>query len=233
MANNVNRESVVKNAMSRAAKLMQLESNGTLDKIAKDPNFKANINASLENGDILTESLMTTVRNRKTEAPMTSMPMGQNAMNVPAAIREAFMSNPIDDSNIYSAFAGEGDGRSLDFLNEMAMPQQQPQITQPTQDVRQIVNEGMGYMASSQPQVSAQIDYPMIRTIVEEIVRKYAISLTKHVLSENKQKGINEVNTIALGETFKFLTKNGDVYECTMKKISNINDIKKKKGING
>ena len=224
MANNVNRESVVKSAMSRAAKLMQLESNGTLDKIAAA--HKDGINSSLD-GDITTQDLMTTARNRKTEAPMITREMGENASNVPAAIREAFMNNPIDESSLYGAFTTGGDG-SLDFLNEMAMPQQ-PQITQPTQDVRQIVNEGMGYMASSQPQVSAQIDYPMIRTIVEEIVRKYAVSLKKNILAESKQNGINEVNTIAFGDSFKFLTKNGDIYEAKLVKKGNIN----KKSVNG
>lgn len=225
MANNVNRESVVKSAMSRAAKLMQLESNGTLDKIAAA--HKDGINSSLD-GDVTTQDLMTTARNRKTEAPMITREMGENASNVPAAIREAFMNNPIDESSLYGAFTTGGDG-SLDFLNEMAMPQQQPQITQPTQDVRQIVNEGMGYMASSQPQVSAQIDYPMIRTIVEEIVRKYAVSLKKNILAESKQNGINEVNTIAFGDSFKFLTKNGDIYEAKLVKKGNIN----KKSVNG
>ena len=228
MANNTNRESVVKSAMSRAAKLMQLESNGTLDKIAAA--HKDGINSSLENGDVLTESLMTTSRNRKTEAPMITREMGENASNVPSAIREAFMNNPIDESSLYGAFTAGGDGR-IDFLNEMAIPQQQPQITQPTQDVRQIVNEGMGYTSSSQPQALSQIDYPMIRTIVEEIVRKYAVSLKKNILAESKQNGINEVNTIALGETFKFLTKDGTIYECTMRKVGNINN--KKKSVNG
>lgn len=227
MANNVNRESVVKSAMSRAAKLMQLESNGTLDKIAAA--HKDGINSSLD-GDVTTQDLMTTARNRKTEAPMITREMGENASNVPAAIREAFMNNPIDESSLYGAFTAGGDG-SLDFLNEMAIPQQ-PQITAPTQDVRQIVNEGMGYTSSSQPQVSQQIDYPMIRTIVEEIVRKYAVSLKKNILAENKQTApINQVNTIALGETFKFLTKDGTIYECTMRKVGNINN--KKKSVNG
>ena len=170
MANNVNRESVVKDAMSRAAKLMQLESNGTIDKIAKDPNFKANINNSLENDSIMTKDMMTTSFDRKTQAPTTSMTMGENAANVPQAIREAFMSNPIDDSMLYNAIATQGDGRELDFLNEMIVPQTQPQVVQPTQNVRQIVNEGMGYQTS---QTSQQIDYPMIRTIVDYQKRRY------------------------------------------------------------
>lgn len=229
MANNVNRESVVKNAMSRAAKLMQLESNGTLDKIAAA--HKDGINSSLD-GNVTTQDLMTTSRNRKTEAPMITREMGENASNVPAAIRESFANMTFDDSSLYNAFGGAGSDSGLDFLNEMVAQKPQPQITQPTQDVRQIVNEGMGYTASSsQPQVSAQIDYPMIRTIVEEIVRKYAVSLNKKIISENKQpQTVNQINTIALGETFKFLTKDGTIYECTMKKVGNIN---KKKNVNG
>ena len=101
------------------------------------------------------------------------------------------------------------------------------------QNVRQLVNEGMGtqqYIQQPQMQVTQQIDYPMIRTIVEEIVRKYAVSLNKKIISEGKQTA-NEVNTIALGDTFKFLDKQGNIYECTMKKVGNINN--KKKSVNG
>ena len=218
MANQGNRQAVVKNAMERAKKLLQLESNGTIDKIAADPNFKANINNSLD-GNVSSAELMTTARNRNVQAPIQTRQMGQNASNVPQAIREAFMNNPIDDSALY---AGLGDGRDLSFLDEGKQ-----QVVQPTQNVRQIVNEGM----SSQPQVTQQIDYPMIRTIVEEIVRKYAVSLNKKIINESKQSGNqSQVNTIALGKTFKFLTENGDMYECTMKKVGNI---KNKKNVNG
>ena len=217
MANN-NREAVVQNAVSRAAKLIQLESNGTIDKITKDPKFKANINASLNNGDVLTEELMTTARDRKTQAPMITREMGANASNVPAAIREAFMNNPIDDAQLYSAFGEQGDGRSLSFLDEMTTQKQQ--ITTPTQNVRQIVNEGMSSIGSTQ--VQSQIDYPMIRTIVEEIVRKYAVSLKKNILSESKQTTTPQINTIALGETFKFLDDAGNIYEAKLVKKGNI-----------
>ena len=213
MANN-NREAVVQNAVSRAAKLIQLESNGTIDKITKDPKFKANINASLNNG-----------RDRKTQAPMITREMGANASNVPAAIREAFMNNPIDDTQLYSAFGEQGDGRSLSFLDEMTTQKQQ--ITTPTQNVRQIVNEGISSIGSTQ--VQSQIDYPMIRTIVEEIVRKYAVSLKKNILSESKQTTTPQINTIALGETFKFLDDAGNIYEAKLVKKGNI----KKKSVNG
>jgi hypothetical protein len=220
MANAQNRAALVQGAMNRAKKLMQLESNGTIDKIASDPQFKANIDASLTSSDaVLTESMMTTARDRSKQGPIVTRQMGENASNVPQAIREAFMSNPIDDSALYDAMAG--DGRDISFLTEGL--EQPKEIVKPTQNVRQIVNEGMG-----QPQVqytqTAQIDYPMIRTIVEEIVRKYAVSLNKKIISEGKQaNNINEVNTIALGKTFKFLDSAGNIYECTMKKVGSVN----------
>ena len=219
-------------SMSRAVKLMKLEANGTLDKIAAG--HKDGINESL-NGDTLTSDLMTTARNRKTQAPPSfGGHMGENAANVPAAIREAFMSNPIDESDLYAAFGG-GDNRDLSFLTEGMMDAvpQQPTYT-PPQNVRQIVNEGVQQQYAPQPQMqyaaAPQVDYPMIRTIVEEIVRKYAVSLNKKIVSEGRQDG-NEVNTISIGKSFRFLAKNGDLYECTMKKVGNVND--KRKSVNG
>ena len=234
MANAVDKQAKLQNAMSRAKKLIQLESNGTLDKIAKGA--RDGINTSLD-GEIMTEQLMTTPRNRRTEAPMIGGQMGENAMNVPAAIRESFANMKIDDASLYSAFGGgQGGGDDLAFLTESIEPQipQQPQrVNVQTQDVRQIVNEGMGYQQSQyapQMQMGQQVDYPMIRTIVEEIVRKYAVSLKNRIINEGKGS-TNEINTISLGKTFKFLDNQGNIYECQMKKVGNINE--KRKSVNG
>ena len=229
-ANPADKQAKLQNAMSRAKKLIQLESNGTLDKIAAG--VRDGVNSSLESGDIITEQLMTTPRNRRIEAPMVGAKMGENAMNVPAAIREAFMTNPIDDSALYEALGEQGDGRSLSFLTEGLAPKQQPQQVAPPQNIRQIVNEGMGtqqYVQQPQMQVTQQVDYPMIRTIVEEIVRKYAVSLNKKIINEGKQTP-SQVNTIAIGKSFRFLAENGDIYECSMKKVGNV---KNKKSVNG
>lgn len=224
MANEVEKRARLQSAMSKAAKLMQLESNGTLDKIAAA--HKDGINESLDGG-ISTQELMTTSRDRKTQAPIATRQMGQNAANVPAAIREAFMANPIDDSALYDALGEQGDGRSLSFLTE-GLEQPQQRTVAPPQNIRQIVNEGVG-VQQQVPQYAAQIDYPMIRTIVEEIVRKYAVSLNKKIINEGKESA-NQINTIALGKTFKFLDDAGNIYECTMKKIGNV---KNKKNVNG
>ena len=224
MANEVDKRARLQSAMSKAAKLMQLESNGTLDKIAAA--HKDGISSSLDGG------VMTTSRDRSKQGPIVGRQMGENASNVPAAIREAFMTNPIDDSALYDALGEQGDGRSLSFLTEGLAPKQQPQQVAQPQNIRQIVNEGMGtqqYVQQPQMQVTQQVDYPMIRTIVEEIVRKYAVSLNKKIINEGKQTP-SQVNTIAIGKSFRFLAENGDIYECSMKKVGNV---KNKKSVNG
>ena len=144
-ANPADKQAKLQNAMSRAKKLIQLESNGTLDKIAAG--VRDGVNSSLESGDIITEQLMTTPRNRRTEAPMVGAKMGENAMNVPAAIRESFSTNPIDESSLYSAFgSAKGGNDDLAFLTEdIPTPRQPQRVNMQSQDVRQLVNEGMGY----------------------------------------------------------------------------------------
>lgn len=226
MARQANQEAInrIQAARNKSLKLMQLEANGTLDKIARG--HKDGINNLLAEGNSsLTDSLMTTSINRKTQPPQQNNGLSVAASNVPSAIREAFMKNPIDDSSLYSAF-GNG-GEDVSFLNEMA---EQTVAPTPPTNIREIVNEGL--QQYSQPQVqplTSGVDYPMIRTIVEEIVRKYAQSLNKKIISESKGS-VNEVNTIAIGKTFKFLDSQGNIYECVMKKVGNINN---KKNVNG
>jgi hypothetical protein len=140
-------------------------------------------------------------------ANISSGRMSVAAGNVPSIIRESFQSQPpLAQQEVTSSVL---DGMFGDILQERQKPQQV--ITETVQPQAQ--------------QTSSQVDYPMIRTIVEEIVRKYTSSLSKKMLNEGKG---SEVNTISLGKSFKFLANNGDIYECTMKKVGNIN---KKKSV--
>ncbi len=224
MAQNIaERQAILQNSMSRAKKLMQLDANGTLDKIANGA--RNGVSESL-GGGVTTDQLMTTKRNRSTDALPIQGVMSVAASNVPQAIRESFAKNPIDVNSLYGTQGGTDE---LSFLNETV---QQPNAPRQTQNVRQIVNEGLGTQQTQQYVPSSQIDYPMIRTIVEETVRKYALALNKKIISEGKEKQGGKLTTLTIGESFKFLDDDGNLYECTMKKIGNIKD-KKKKSVNG
>ena len=56
-------------------------------------------------------------------------------------------------------------------------------------------------------------------------MRKYTSSLSKKMLSESKGS-VNELTTMTLGKSFKFLDRQGNIYEATLKKIGNINNKK-------
>lgn len=218
MAKEIDKQSKLQNAMSRAKKLIQLEANGTLDKIANGA--RDAINESLD-GASTTQELLTIPKKKNISMPSIGGEMGPNAMNVPTAIRESFSKMPITDSDLQSAFGGgKGSIDDLSFLMENIGEtlQKKPTVSQQTANVSQLVSEGLTHQQQG-------IDYPMIRTIVEEIVRKYSISLKNKIINESKSS--NELNTITIGKSFKFLDSKGNIYECSMKKIGNINDKKR------
>ena len=204
MATNVEeRKARIAAARKGSLRLMQMDSNGTLDKLMEGREDE--INDSLINADanVTSESLMSVKRDERMKRMPTGK-MGVAAANVPSVIRESFQNQPPMSEEISTSSVLD-DMFSLEDMKS----QRKQQITEQAAPVQQSFATG-------------GVDYPMIRTIVEDIVRKYAQSLKKNLITE----GTGEINTIAIGKTFKFLTKNGDIYECAMKKIGNINEKK-------
>lgn len=218
MSNNVSqgdRMTRLKESMNRASKLMKMETSGTLDKIAQG--HRDDINESFDT-DVPTHSMMTTVENIGAQATIRQMPANLSSSHLPSEILESFKKNPSpSDKDLYSAFGTED--RGVTKLVEGIMQKKQ---SNQKNNTRQIVNEALHGNISQQQSIS-QIDYPMIRTIVEEIVRKYAVSLNKKIISESKTQEVNELNTVMLGKKFKFLDSKGNIYEASLKKIGNIN----------
>ena len=198
--------SKLKDALGKASKLMNMDKNGTISKIAESK--RDSINTSLNDSTVSTESMMTARPQRN----MTEVPRNVNS-NIPRAIVESFSKNPIDTSMI-----GSIGGSSNSVLDTIGI-QEQARTVQP-QNTSSAIQE----QHTVQTQVQG-IDYPMIRTIVEDIVRKYTSSLSKKMLSESKGS-VNELTTMTLGKSFKFLDRQGNIYEATLKKIGNINNKK-------
>ena len=198
--------SKLKDALGKASKLMSMDKNGTISKIAESK--RDSINTSLNDSTVSTESMMTARPQRN----MTEIPRNVNS-NIPRAIVESFSKNPIDTSMI-----GSIGGSSNSVLDTIGI-QEQARTVQP-QNTSSTIQE----QHTVQTQVQG-IDYPMIRTIVEDIVRKYTSSLSKKMLSESKGS-VNELTTMTLGKSFKFLDRQGNIYEATLKKIGNINNKK-------
>lgn len=198
--------SKLKDALGKASKLMSMDKNGTISKIAESK--RDSIGTSFNDSTVSTESMMTARPQRN----MTEVPRNVNS-NIPRAIVESFSKNPIDTSMISSI-----GGSSNSVLDTIGI-QEQARTVQP-QNTSSTIQE----QHTVQTQVQG-IDYPMIRTIVEDIVRKYTSSLSKKMLSESKGS-VNELTTMTLGKSFKFLDRQGNIYEATLKKIGNINNKK-------
>jgi len=185
--------------MSRAKKLIELDSNGTLNKIAK--NKRDGINDLLESSTPNNDS---TQNKSRAQMPINTSMVKSGASKLPIEILESFSKNKIDESKMYGAAASVTD--SLSFLSE-GLNNKKEEL---------VVNEAKNVQSTQ------QIDYPMIRTIVEDIVRKYASSLNKKIISESKEQ--NMMSAMIIGKTFKFVDQKGNIYECVMKKVGNVNE---------
>ena len=196
-------------ARQGSLRLMQMDANGTLDKLMEGRADEINNSLTSTDANVTSSSLMSSKREDRMNRIPTGR-MGVAAANVPSVIRESFQNQPPMSEDVAASSV-------LDdvFGLENLQPQMKQQITEQTTPRQQSYATG------------GSVDYPMIRTIVEDIVRKYTQSLKKNLVTEST--GGAEVNTIALGKTFKFLDSKGNIYECTMKKVGNIN----KKSVNG
>lgn len=190
----------IKAAREKSLRLMQMDADGTLDKYLKEGKVQRNTQAS--------------------EAPMQPQPrqprpidtsrLSESAKHIPREILESFATNKIDDSALLD---GVFDSQNaLSMLDEGVQARPKAKVTESvqTQPIQQVLTQS--------------VDYPMIRTIVEDVVRKQIGALSKKMLNESKT---SDISTITLGKTFKFLAKNGDIYEAKLQKIGNINEQKK------
>ena len=124
---------------------------------------------------------------------------------LPKEILESFSKNYIDQSAFDPRLANLGDIK----------PQPKPQIKE-----RKQINEVKN--------VNSGVDYEIIKSIVESTVKKYMGAYSKKIINESKQNNDNGIAAVQfLGDKFSFITKNGDLYEATLKFKQNLNENKK------
>ena len=190
--------SKLQNALGKASRLMNMESSGEISKIAKSK--RDSINSSLnEEVNVVPQ----TANQPMMQAPIKN---GNINSNVPSIIRESFQKNPIDMSML-------GQGSVLDTIgikNQNRRNMNEQASSADNSPLDDFVNRGSQPHSMTQESINGgQIDYPMIRTIVEDIVRKYTSSLSKKMLNESSNGRLNELTTFTVGKSFKFLDKQG------------------------
>lgn len=212
MNNTDSRRRSVETNMNAAKRLIQMDANGMIDKVAKSAKDSGKM-AYDEEGFVVS-NLSESSRPAQQYAPQEEqLPMASAARQniqsrIPSVILESMTNNPIDTSLLNGGM--DGNGSILDQMN-----------------VTDIIQENSGRLMGTNPQSSKRqlrevgnesiggVDYERINQMIEENVRKYTKSLYKSLLKEEKSKGFN-IKALRLGDTFSFITENGDLYEATL-----------------
>lgn len=205
MANNVDPSKIetLKRAMSRASKLMELTANGTVDKIAAQK--RDSINESITTNATMMPPLSSTAQmSPKANHSLSEQKIRQS--KIPAVIQESFLKTAKNDD--------------LSFLSPSVLDEIQPDINKKPAIVKETA-QPKAHQQEAKTSSSNSIDYPTIRSIVEDVVRKYTSSLKNKILNESVASH-SAINGIVLGKTFKFVSSNGDLYEAKLTKIGNI-----------
>lgn len=185
----------------KVLRLMEMDRSGELNKYRTADNlrkYEENIdNPTYSSREISNERINNTLNstNRKSKLPM--------------AIIESFKENPLDNNeSILDEIDKKSNGKLYTEANnirkkEMIVETPRQQTIQTTQNV----------------------DYSMIKMIVEDCLRKQLSSIKKTIISEgigNQNNNLGELKAMKIGNKFSFITENGDVYEAKLKFIKNI-----------
>ena len=154
----------------------------------------------------LTNSVSSKMMN---QVPSSSVLKNIKNSKMPKAILESLAENYIDQSKLADGYANALENISNDILSEDTVKEKQTPIRETV--IQQPQNIG--------------VDYSLIKSIVEECMRKYASSITKKVLAEQKNfasSAEEKLKAIRIGESFSFITSNGDLYEAELKFKKNL-----------
>ena len=137
-------------------------------------------------------------------------PQKLSTSKLPKEILESFKTNPIEGSILGNPQKSILD--TIDFKTQGQFLQENKQQVNEIKQAPQITN--------------SNVDYSMIKMIVEDCMKKYTSALKKSLINEQKQNISEELHAMKIGDKFSFITKNGDLYEADLKFIKNLNNKK-------
>lgn len=148
------------------------------------------------------------LQNKSTEMPVfeQAMPQKGAGSKLPKEILESLSNNPIDQDVF------DPDYKLKKATQLIAESNKRSNQARPQQRI----------VEQAQPSVS-NVDYSLIKTIVEDCMRKYAASITKKILTESVGSGGDALKAIRIGDKFSFITSSGDLYEAELKFKKNVN----------
>jgi hypothetical protein len=200
-------------AQDRAKKLIQMDVNGGF----KQYEQKARQSAEMCLNEESTPQYQTQTPQQQ-QINYTQEPLNiKTNSKLPKEILESFKTKQIDPSPL-------GYGVSSSILDEVNYRTQGKLYNEETKSQTQQPKKQI--IETTQTTNNSNIDYSMIKMIVEECMRKYVGSLKKTILNESKTNTNDELQAMKIGDRFSFITKNGDLYEAELKFIKNLNNKK-------
>lgn len=170
-----------------------------LMKMASDKTFADNYDNDKEG--VLKSFLDENNLNLKPQVSMNADKL-KNKSKIPQEILESIISQPIDI---------EG-GNTLDVITK--------KISEKPVHKEVIKEEKKENNTPIYTNNNVNIDYSLIKTIVEETIKKYSSALKRSILTEVKNntvtEGNNNLKIMSVGENLRLITEDGDVYEAEL-----------------
>ena len=185
-----------------ARQLIQMDNNGTMQKIKQNAVASGKI-AYNSQGEIVPESFshfQPSMPSSMNNNVSVQKGISRSGMKLPKEILESMTNEPLE-------------AETISVLDQLNMPVLSEQTTN---------NATQNLITEQAPVSSGFVDYGMIRMICEETIRKYMGSLKKTIINESKNNNSN-LKALKIGESFSFITEDGDIYEAKMEFKGNIN----------
>ena len=168
------------NSQDKARKLIQMDARGELD----NKKYKEKAKEAYS----IAENATYVDTPKATPQFAYSQPRANSQSKLPKEILESFSNNPIDTS----CFGVETS--ILDKLN----------IVPPKKVVNEVKQETKKEIVTEQT-TNTNIDYSMIKLIVEDCIKKYTSALKKSIINENKvNENNNTLQAMKIGNKFSF-----------------------------
>ena len=180
-------------SQDRARQIINMDRKGKLNEMANN----LDIGFTDDNNDMSLDCIRGKYANQNQERQTNEQVMTNSKL--PKEILQSFKENKID--------IGENK-----FLDE---------VVNKTVEEKRVVKQPIVEQQSTVG--GQQIDYSMIKMIVEECMRKYTSSLKKSILNESKS--VNEGNSLKamkIGDKFSFIDDSGNLYEAKLTFVKNI-----------
>jgi hypothetical protein len=130
------------------------------------------------------------------------------------------------ETKSYDALDGEKELPNIDIKSAMEKYRRSNQMQQPQKPkLTQHPSYGRTNISKVEEHTYANngIDYSMIKMIVEDTIRKYMSAFTKKIINEGKTGTGDNLKLFRIGDSFQFLTKDGDLYKAKLTFIKNVN----------